>query len=83
MPTRRAVSARTTNVNLSACLFALREKGADNRYRSPGNTTSGLGIDKNQIRTSIYDVMINGAPIKDTIHHTDYDNLDIIVSKIN
>ncbi|HHU48798.1 MAG: ParA family protein [Caldicoprobacterales bacterium] len=76
------VGKTTTNVNLSACLAALGKKVLTIDIDPQGNTTSGLGIDKNQIQTSIYDVMINGAPIKDTIHHTDYDNLDIIVSKI-
>lgn len=47
-----------------------------------GNTTSGLGIDKNKIEKSIYDVLINGADAKEAIIHTEIDNLDIIVSNI-
>ncbi len=76
------VGKTTTNVNLSACLASLGKKVLTIDIDPQGNTTSGLGIDKNRIKKSIYDVIINGVPIRDTIHHTDYNNLDIIVSKI-
>lgn len=76
------VGKTTTNVNLSACLAHLGKKVLTIDIDPQGNTTSGLGIDKNKIEKSIYDVLINGVPIRETIHNTDYDNLDIIVSKI-
>ncbi|HHT66473.1 MAG: ParA family protein [Caldicoprobacterales bacterium] len=76
------VGKTTTNVNLSACLASLGKKVLTIDIDPQGNTTSGLGIDKNQVERSIYDVIINGIPAKDAIYHTDYDNLDIIVSKI-
>ena len=76
------VGKTTTNVNLSACLASLGKKVLTIDIDPQGNTTSGFGIDKNKVDKSIYDVIINGVPAKDTIIHTDYDNLDIIVSKI-
>ncbi len=76
------VGKTTTNVNLSACLAALGKKVLTIDIDPQGNTTSGLGIDKNKADKSIYDVIINGVPARDAIIHTDYDNLDIIVSKI-
>lgn len=76
------VGKTTTNVNLSACLAHLGKKVLTIDIDPQGNTTSGLGIDKNKIEKSIYDVLINGVPIRETINNTDYDNLDIIVSKI-
>lgn len=76
------VGKTTTNVNLSACLAHHGKKVLTIDIDPQGNTTSGLGIDKNKIEKSIYDVLINGVPIRETIHNTDYDNLDIIVSKI-
>jgi len=76
------VGKTTTNVNLSACLASLGKKVLTIDIDPQGNTTSGLGIDKNRVEKSIYDVIINGLPAREAIIHTDFDNLDIIVSKI-
>jgi len=76
------VGKTTTNVNLSACLAALGKKVLTIDIDPQGNTTSGLGIDKNKTEKSIYDVLINGIPIKDAIYKTNFENLDIIISKI-
>ncbi|WP_334196447.1 AAA family ATPase [Muricomes intestini] len=76
------VGKTTTNVNLSACLAVLGKKVLTIDIDPQGNTTSGLGIDKNRAKKSIYDVIINGIPARETIYHTEVENLDIIVSKI-
>ena len=47
-----------------------------------GNTTSGFGIDKNKTEHSIYDVLINGLDVHDSIYPTKVKNLDIIISNI-
>lgn len=77
------VGKTTTNVNLSACLAALGKKVLTVDIDPQGNTTSGLGVDKNRIDKSIYDVLINRVPARDAIYKTDFDNLDIIISKSN
>ena len=76
------VGKTTTNVNLSACLAVLGKKVLTIDIDPQGNTTSGLGIDKNHARYSIYDIIVNGVEARDTILHTSVKNLDIIVSKI-
>jgi len=76
------VGKTTTNVNLSACLAVAGKRALTIDIDPQGNTTSGLGIDKNKIEKSIYDVLINGADAKEAIIHTEIDNLDIIVSNI-
>ena len=76
------VGKTTTNVNVSACMASLGKKVLTIDIDPQGNTTSGLGIDKNKAEKSIYDVIINRVPARECIIHTDYDNLDIIVSKI-
>lgn len=76
------VGKTTTNVNLSACLAVAGKSVLTIDIDPQGNTTSGLGIDKNKIEKSIYDVLINGADAKEAIIHTEIDNLDIIVSNI-
>ena len=72
----------TTSVNLSA---VLAEKGkhvllldADPQ----GNATSGIGAEKN-VEKSLYDVLINEEPIKNTVQKTEIKNLDICPSNIN
>lgn len=76
------VGKTTTNVNVSACLAVLGKKVLTIDIDPQGNTSSGLGIDKNHIEKSIYDVLINGISPKEAIVHTAVANLDIIVSNI-
>lgn len=76
------VGKTTTNVNLSACLAVAGKKVLTIDIDPQGNTTSGLGIDKRTIEKSIYDVLINGLDVRETIMKTKVENLDIIVSNI-
>jgi chromosome partitioning protein len=48
-----------------------------------GNSTTGCGIEKNQLESSIYDVLINDLPISDCILHTEASGFDIIPSNRN
>ncbi len=77
------VGKTTTSINLSACLGNQNKKTLLVDLDSQGNATSGLGIDKNAVNFSIYDVLINKRNIFDTILHTDCKNLDIIPSEVN
>ncbi len=76
------VGKTTTNVNLSACLAVAGKKVLTVDIDPQGNTSSGLGIDKNKVNKSIYDVLINRADAREAIVHTEIDNLDIIPSNI-
>lgn len=75
------VGKTTTNVNLSACLASLGEKILVIDIDPQGNTTSGFGINKEEISFSIYDVLINGLNIKEAIIDTKLENLFIVPSK--
>ncbi|HHY64928.1 MAG TPA: AAA family ATPase, partial [Clostridiaceae bacterium] len=61
------VGKTTTAVNLSACLAVKNKKVLVIDIDPQGNTTSGLGVDKNSISKSIYDTIINEVPIKETL----------------
>ena len=76
------VGKTTTAVNLSACLAAKGKKVLLMDADPQGNSTSGLGIDKNSINGSTYDVLINEKKIDDVIRNTVVDKLDIIPSDI-
>ncbi|MDI3533959.1 MAG: chromosome partitioning protein [Thermosediminibacterales bacterium] len=76
------VGKTTTAVNLAACLASLGQKVLIIDIDPQGNTTSGLGIDKKNIKNSIYDILINEEEISNVIIKTKHDNLWIIPSSI-
>ena len=78
------VGKTTTAVNLSAALaYRSRGKVLLVDCDPQGNATSGLGINKREVKFSIYDVIIGKSNIENTILHTKYKNLDILPSSIN
>ena len=78
------VGKTTTAVNLSAAL-AYRTRGRVLLVDSDpqGNATSGLGINKREIKSSIYNVIIEGEDPENAIIRTKYKNLDILPSSID
>jgi len=76
------VGKTTTNVNLSACLAKMGKKVLVVDIDPQGNTTSGFGINKKELTSSIYDVLINGTDINEVIMSTDFENLYIAPSNV-
>ena len=66
------VGKTTTAVNLSAALHELGLRTLLCDFDPQANATSGLGIEKRQIKRSVYDVILNGVPVRDAIVHTDF-----------
>ncbi|HOQ75257.1 MAG TPA: AAA family ATPase [Thermoclostridium sp.] len=77
------VGKTTTAVNLSACLAVKNKKVLLIDIDPQGNTTSGVGVDKNTVGMSIYDVVINEVNIEDIIVPTKIENLMLCPSNIN
>ena len=77
------VGKTTTAVNLSACLAVKNKKVLVIDIDPQGNTTSGFGVDKNSVKNSIYDVIINEIPIQDTLIETMIKKLHLSPSNIN
>jgi len=76
------VGKTTTAVNAAACLA---EKGMRTLVIDSdpqGNTTSGLGVAKEKLKSSLYDVLINSIEMKNAIIHTKWKNLDICPSRV-
>jgi chromosome partitioning protein len=65
------VGKTTTNINLCAYLAMEGYKVLTIDIDPQGNTTSGLGLDKNNLDLSIYDVLISDTPMKDSILRSD------------
>lgn len=77
------VGKTTTTVNLSACLAQKDKQILTIDLDPQGNTTSGLGIDKNSLRLNIYDLLLNECVIQDAIQETNIKNLYLISSNVN
>jgi chromosome partitioning protein len=76
------VGKTTTNVNLSACIAVRGKKVLVVDIDPQGNTTSGLGIDKKELKKTIYDVLIGTAKAEEVITQTAVENLSIIPSSV-
>ena len=74
------VGKTTTNVNLSASLGKLGKKILVLDMDPQGNTTSGYGIDKNNVENTIYEVIIDGLDIKEAVIETEFENIHIVAS---
>ncbi len=76
------VGKTTTAVNLSACVAGQGKRVLLVDLDPQGNSTSGLGVDKMEVETSIYDVMINETPIDEAVLNTMIDTLKLLPSGI-
>ena len=63
------VGKSTTAINLSACLAEKGKKVLAIDIDPQGNTTSGLGVDKNNVENTLYELLLGEAEAKDTTLH--------------
>jgi chromosome partitioning protein len=73
----------TTTINLAAALAALGKKTLIVDMDPQGNASSGVGINKNEIKESLYDVLIHRISIDQGLLKTSFNNLHIIPCNIN
>ena len=69
------VGKTTTAVNLSSALHDLGLRTLLVDFDPQANATSGLGVEKRKITTSIYDVVINGTDPREAVVHTKFGDL--------
>lgn len=77
------VGKTTTAINLSACLAEANQKVLMIDIDPQGNATSGLGINKDEIENTVYEVMLRECNITDAIIENVYENLDVLPSNVN
>ena len=77
------VGKTTTAINLSACLAEKGQKVLAVDMDPQGNMTSGLGVDKNNVENTVYDLIIGESLINEVIVRDVLENLDIIPTSID
>lgn len=77
------VGKTTTAINLSACLAEAGKKVLTIDLDPQGNTTSGLGVDKNEVKNTIYELMLGECSVGESIIKTAIDNLYLLSSNVN
>ncbi|SFU53672.1 MULTISPECIES: ParA family protein [Butyrivibrio] len=80
------VGKTTTSINLASALAEKGKKVLVIDTDPQGNTTSGFGIDKNEIDNTIYELMIGECSIDEVITRNvvkGIDGVDIIPSNVN
>jgi len=77
------VGKTTTSINLSACLAEKGKKILVVDIDPQGNTSSGLGVDKNNLENTVYQLMIGECSIDECMLHNIFENLSILPSNVN
>ena len=74
------VGKTTTAVNLAACLGAAEKRTLLVDFDPQGNSTSGVGIDRDKCTPSIYDALIKALPAVQVIMPAVVDGVDVMPS---
>jgi chromosome partitioning protein len=77
------VGKTTTGINLAASLAALDKKTLIVDADPQANSTSGIGFNPKEIETSIYECMVDGESVSDSIRQTELKFLDLLPSHID
>lgn len=77
------VGKTTTSINLSSCIAAKGKKVLVIDMDPQGNTTSGYGIEKNELENTIYELIMGDCTVEDCILKEVLPNISILPSNVN
>jgi len=77
------VGKTTTSINLAASLAVLDKRVLLLDLDPQGNTTSGLGVEKQQVETGSYALLMGGARLEDVLVSTDCEGLSLVPASMD
>ena len=77
------VGKTTTSINLSACIGARGKKVLVIDMDPQGNTTSGYGIQKNELENTVYELIMGDCSVEDCILKEVVPNVSILPANVN
>lgn len=77
------VGKTTTAINLAACLAEKGKRVLAIDIDPQGNTTSGLGVDKDNVENTVYELLIGECTIDECINQSVVENLFVLPSDVN
>ena len=77
------VGKTTTSINLSSCIAAKGKKVLVIDMDPQGHTTSGYGIEKNELENTIYELIMGDCTVEDCILKEILPNVSILPSNVN
>ena len=77
------VGKTTTAINLSACLAEAGQRVLAVDFDPQGNATSGLGLDKDDVEKTVYELMLGECTLDECLIAEVQENLDVLSSDVN
>ena len=77
------VGKTTTSINLAASLGVLKKKVLLVDLDPQGNSTTGVGISKAEVKRSVYDVLLGHATVTEAVMKSKFKNLYVLPATIN
>lgn len=77
------VGKTTTAINLSSCLVEAGQRVLTIDFDPQGNATSGLGLEKNELEETVYEMMLGDCSLEDCMQSDVQKNLDVLPSDSN
>lgn len=77
------VGKTTTAINLAAALAEKNKQVFLIDIDPQGNATSGVGVEKEKLEFTIYDLILGETPIQSCIEFTEFENLSLIPSNVD
>lgn len=77
------VGKTTTSINLSSCLANEGKKVLLVDIDPQGNATSGVGIIKQNLENTVYELFLNECSISECLTNSVVDNLNVLPSNVN